>query len=299
MHDITVLSLFDGISCGQLALQRAGISVNKYYSSEIDKYAIKITQKNFPETIQLGDVIYLDEWKLDKIDLLMGGFPCQGFSSAGLGLGFDDHRSGLFKFCVDALEKFKPKYFLFENVRMKKEWKDVISSYFGVEPIQINSALVSAQNRIRLYWTNIPGITQPEDKGLLLKDIIEDGKVSRIKNERFICKDRRDFRAGSLEEINYKIKHKIVVRQSVHSIDKKSPTVVPYSGGNSLPRIIHPNSHWRVLTPIECERLQTIPDNYTEGVSNTQRYKMLGNGWTVDVIAHILSFMEMKSGKIN
>ena len=168
-----VLSLFDGMSCGQIALNRAGISYGKYYASEIDKHAIKVTQHNYPNTIQLGSVTDIKCTDLPKIDLLIGGSPCQGFSFAGKGLNFDDPRSKLFFEFVRLLEETKPKYFLLENVKMKQEFQDIISKQLGVKPILINSSLVSAQNRERLYWTNIPIQGLPNDKGLFLKDVIE------------------------------------------------------------------------------------------------------------------------------
>lgn len=173
MNNINVLSLFDGMSCGQLALQRAGIKVKNYYASEIDKYAIKVTMKNFSNTIQVGDITKLKGSNFPHIHLLMGGSPCQGFSFAGKQLNFNDPRSALFFEYVRLLKEVKPDYFLLENVRMKQEYQDVINEALGVKPVMINSALVSAQNRVRLYWSNIPGITQPEDKGIMLKDIIE------------------------------------------------------------------------------------------------------------------------------
>ena len=169
-----VLNLFDGISCGRVALDRIGISYENYYASEIDKYAIQIAQSNFPDTIQLGDVKNWREWNLPQIDLLMGGSPCQGFSITGKQLNFEDPRSKLFFEFVDILNYYKPKYFLLENVRMKQEYQDIISDYLGVQPIKINSSLVSAQNRNRLYWTNIPNISQPLDKDIILKDVLED-----------------------------------------------------------------------------------------------------------------------------
>ena len=171
---MNVLSLFDGMSCGQLALDRLGVKVDMYLAAEIDKYAMSIAKKNYPNTVHLGDVTKLRGMDLPKIDLLMGGSPCQGFSFAGKQLNFDDPRSALFFEFVRLLEETKPKYFLLENVRMKQEYQDVISEHLGVKPIMINSALMSAQNRVRLYWTNIPNITQPEDKGIVLKDILED-----------------------------------------------------------------------------------------------------------------------------
>ena len=172
---MNVLSLFDGMSCGQIALERAGIRVDNYFASEIDKHAISITQRNYPNTEQLGSVMGWREWNLPRIDLLIGGSPCQGFSIAGKQLAFDDPRSKLFFEYVACIRRFKPRYFLLENVRMKKEFLDVITEYMGVEPICINSNLVSAQNRVRYYWTNIPNVTQPDDLGILLKDIIHEG----------------------------------------------------------------------------------------------------------------------------
>ena len=169
-----VLSLFDGISCGRLALERAGIKVDKYYASEIDRYAIQVAKKNYPDTIQLGDCTKLNYLELLDVDLVIGGSPCQGFSFAGKQLNFNDPRSKLFFEFVRAVRTIRPKYFLLENVKMKKEYQDAISAELGVEPIEINSSLVSAQNRKRLYWTNIPNITQPADKGILLKDIVHE-----------------------------------------------------------------------------------------------------------------------------
>jgi len=172
-----VLSLFDGMSCGQVALNRLGIDVEKYYASEIDKYAIQVTQDKFPNTVQLGDVQFITKYTFgsNKIDLLIGGSPCQGFSFAGKQLNFNDHRSVLFFEFVRLIKELKPKYFLLENVLMKQEYQDVISKYLGCKPIRIDSALVSAQTRKRLYWTNIPNVTQPEDKGIVLRDILEYG----------------------------------------------------------------------------------------------------------------------------
>lgn len=276
---INVLSLFDGMSCGQIALERAGIEVENYYASELDKYAIEVTQKNYPNTKQLGDVRNVTFFGLPKIDLLIGGSPCQGFSFAGKQLNFDDPRSKLFFEFVRLKEELQPKYFLLENVKMKKESEQVITKYLGVEPIEINSSLVSAQNRRRLYWTNIPGVTQPEDKGILLKDILEGNIAIELKNE--------------TAALNGKKSHCITARYSGavawNSAQKKQRTMVSIKKDEK--DIFNPNNYngvtYRKLTPVECERLQTVPDNYTNHVSNTQRYKMLGNGWTVDVIAHI------------
>jgi site-specific DNA-cytosine methylase len=263
---LNVLSLFDGMSCGQIALERAGVKTDNYYASEIDKYAIQVTKSSHPNTVHLGDVTNWRKWGLPEIDLLIGGSPCQGFSFAGKQLNFDDPRSRLFFEYVKVLEDKNPKYFLLENVKMKKESQDVISKYLGVEPIKINSALVSAQNRERLYWTNIPGLKQPEDKGIILKDIVEDGE---------------DVIGGAIRgryDENGKVVQQLELRK-----DKKSNALTTVQKDT----VVVYGNHWRNLTPLERERLQTVPEGYTEGVSNTQRYKMLGNGWTVDVIAHI------------
>lgn len=308
---MNILSLFDGISCGQVALERANIKVDNYYASEIDKYAIKIAQKNYPDTSQLGDVKEVKGIK--DIDLLIGGSPCQGFSFAGKGLNFDDPRSKLFFEYVRILKESNPKYFLLENVKMKKEYQDVISGYLGVEPIEINSALVSAQNRVRLYWTNIPGIKQPKDNGVVLKDIIQYGVVDKDKS---YCIDANYFKGGNLKSYFEKHRRQIVFNDictfreqgrrltpdGTKRDDKNGKIIRGYEfisayKSNNLSTVLKDNylkEHdiYRKLTPIECERLQTLSDNYTEGVSNTQRYKILGNGWTVDVIAHILSYLK-------
>ena len=175
---MNVLSLFDGMSCGRLALDRLGIEVDQYYAAEIDKYAIQVTQENWPETIQLGDVTQIKAKDLPKIDLILAGSPCQGFSFAGKQLAFDDPRSALFFEFVRILKECNPKYFLLENVKMKKEFLEIITQQVGAEPILINSALVSAQNRQRYYWTNIPGVEQPEQRGGVLRDILETESVS-------------------------------------------------------------------------------------------------------------------------
>jgi len=313
---INVLSLFDGMSCGQIALERAGIKVDNYFASEIDKYAIKVTQANYPETMQIGNVEFVQAHKFDSvggIDLLIGGSPCQGFSFAGKQLNFEDPRSKLFFDFVRLLEECKPKYFLLENVKMKKEYQDIISEHLGVEPIEINSALLSAQNRKRLYWTNIEGIKVPEDKGILLKDLIEIGEPIKDKNQtilatlykenaKSIIKRNKAVLLVKMSSENPRIKdlsitdrgirpHRNDKRKSgiseigtIHYLDAKTYTIT----ANHAPKVLTEIIGWRKLSPIECERLQTVPDNYTQCVSDPQRYKMLGNGWTVDVIAHIL-----------
>ena len=473
---VNVLSLFDGMSGTQMALYNSGIAVDKYYASEIDKYAIKITQKNFPDTIQLGDVKDIKGKDLPEIDLVVAGSPCQGFSFAGKQLAFDDPRSALFFEFIRILREVKPKYFLLENVRMKKEFQDVISEQissvypeytsgglFSIEPILINSALVSAQNRQRLYWTNIPNIEQPEDLGIVLRDVLEDSFVAD--RDKSYCIDANYYKGGNPKNYFEKSRRQLVfdkefdkmttkdgksyaltatyqgavawnsiekkqrtmiptyntpkqfvseeaiekyvqdknaevndtynkrtikgdksttirpnnntaniwvnekaIRENkptyntpkqvgtaadlkgydsikrVYSEDGKSPTLTTMGGGHREPKVavkggaIRARSKdskgkhvgwketkpkqvleirkddksnsltsatkdsvavkeeeltWRKLTPLECERLQTFPDNYTEGVSNTQRYKMLGNGFTVRVIEHILKNMEI------
>ena len=302
MKPKTVLSTFDGMSCVRIALEQLGIPIKQYLASEIDKYPIQITQKNYPDTIQLGDVTKVFAKDLPPIDILVGGSPCQGFSFAGDQLAFDDPRSALFFEFVRLIKECKPKYFLLENVRMKKEYLDVITEQLGVEPIFINSALVSAQNRQRYYWTNIPNVQQPEDRGLVLKDILEDSDwfTDRDKSH---CLDANYFKGGNLKSYFEKHRRQLVfnkpiqvgtadikgfdIIKRVYSPEGKSPTLTTMQGGHRQPKVAEDETRWRKLTPLECERLQTVPDNYTEGVSNTQRYKMLGNGMTVEVIKHI------------
>ena len=448
---MNVLSLFDGMSCGRIALDRLGIEVDTYYASEIDKYAIAVAKENYPDTIHVGDITQLDPKDFQDIDLILAGSPCQGFSFAGKQLAFDDPRSALFFEFIRLLKAIKPKYFLLENVRMKQQYLDVITQQVSecypdhegndlfdskIEPILINSALLSAQSRQRLYWTNIPHVKQPEDLGIVLKDILEDeveehylaGKNllenyqggnqlnpnyksqantihDKNKKSGVICAGTHGYANGYVETkpkqvgkvkdggqgnriystdgksstlsaqsggtagngntlIETKPKqvgiasdingHDILKR--VYSPEGKSPTLNTMGGGNREPKVAvenrivvdperkrliiaeanekgytiiedgdcfdinYPNSKtrrgrkmkykcnaltpsaqeymhfkdltWRKLTPLECERLQTVPDNYTASVSNTQRYKMLGNGWTVEVICHILKNME-------
>jgi len=429
---VRILSLFDGMSCGQIALNKLGIKNYTYYASEIDKYAMQITQKNFPETVQVGDVTQLKSEDFTNIDLMFAGSPCQGFSFAGKQLAFDDPRSKLFFEFVRLLKEVRPKYFLLENVRMKKEYLDVISEQVGAQPTLINSSLLSAQSRQRYYWTNISFDKNIEDRGIVLKDILETEPGNEFiygkKSVQYMEKGNPKWqqagkrRADRYEQTADKEKsfaitanwHKGVpynyfketkpkqvgiaadikgydIIKRVYSPEGKSPTLTTMGGGHREPKIaldvleeksqtiksqyyksskanferkgtfhatgvpyqVNPSKeaagkqpyiqnrvfsekgkshaltasfasrtnvetkskirdksktvrsggrgsydrhewdsvdelHWRKLTPLECERLQTVPDNYTEGVSNTQRYKMLGNGWTVDVIAHIL-----------
>lgn len=326
-----VLSLFDGISAGHVALDRAGIQVDTYFASEIDKWAIGITKYQYPDTVHVGDVQDWRSWQfLGKIDLILAGSPCQGFSKAGEGLNFDDPRSKLFFEFVDILnwvrEHNNPDVkFLLENVEMRQEWVDIITEYMGVEPVFINSKLVSAQSRPRWYWTNIGEINQPEDRGIFLKDII-------LPDARIPALHHMHGRWGETDPRVY---------------FDKSPVIRPYTGGGHIPYLIiseremeymfrtvkDGRNHWdfnhhsdirkdkssavvanfrkgvpynvlitekctRKFDPIECERLQTFEDGYTEhyidnkgrvkDTSNTQRYNTLGNSWTVEVIVHIL-----------
>ena len=304
---MNVLSLFDGMSCGQIALEKSGFQVDKYFASEIDKHAIKVAKANYPDMVHLGDVRDVSADDLPQIDLLIGGSPCQGFSFAGKQLNFDDPRSKLFWEYVRLLKELQPKYFLLENVKMKQESMDVITEALGVEPIFINSSLVSAQNRQRYYWTNIPMDKLPDDKGIMLKDILEDGYVDRDKAH---CIDANYFKGGNLKSYFEKHRRQLVfsdeglchvgdadlnghdyVRRVYHP-DGKAPSLCAASGGNLEPKTFISPDSWRKLTPLECERLQTVPEGYTAHVSNTQRYRMLGNGWTVDVISHILKGMD-------
>ena len=277
---LNVLSLFDGMSCGQIALQRAGIKVENYFASEIDKHAIKVTQHNFPNTIQLGSVTDIKGTDLPQVDLLIGGSPCQSFSNAGNGTGFDG-KSGLFYEYARLLKECKPKYFLLENVKMKREWQDIISKELGCEPIKINSNLVSAQNRERLYWTNIPNVKQPTDKCIFIDAILDE-----TFDEKYWLKEKNT--KLLLNKVNIENAPKIAcidVYNKKVKTDRKCPTLtLPHH--NSI-RLLQ-NGKIRKLTPNECEKLQTIPLNYTDcEISDIHRYSMLGNGWTVDVIAHI------------
>lgn len=392
---IVVLSLFDGMSCGQLALRKLGIKVKQYYACEIDKHAMAVTQHNFPNTIQLGDVTKVFAKDLPKIDLLIGGSPCQGFSFAGKQLAFDDPRSKLFFEFVRLKNECNPTYFMLENVKMKKEFELVISQYLGVAPIEINSALLSAQNRVRLYWTNISNepyglfgdmictIPQPKDKGILLKHILEQDVPAKYylseKTLDYLQRDTLGNYSDRLAFMNYSNKPKSTCLTQNHSkgilynmvtcvasrgrnpenpksrevglnteqmleprFDGKTNCLTSVQKDNLVMHIAeatkkgfievkpgecfdfeNPNSETRRgrkmedksnclmaketdfmqftkdgkirrLTPVECERLQTVPDGYTSVVSDTQRYRMLGNGWTVDVIAYIFSFMKWK-----
>jgi DNA (cytosine-5)-methyltransferase 3A len=353
-----VLSVFDGMSCGQLALQRAGIEYKEYFASEIDKHAISVTQHNFPNTKELGSITELKTEKLPKIDLLIGGSPCQSFSNAGLRNGFDG-KSKLFYEYVRVLKETKPTYFLLENVKMKKEWQDIISKELGVEPIEICSSLFSAQQRKRLYWTNINvDLSKLPKSNEVIADVLElpiknkrenkilmsktDFKVKVRKNyidKKELALFLRSYKTKTINEISvfcnapktmvehwfrtdnsfsipdaeywFKLKECLKIEdckydkavtefelknnsfdmaKRIYHIDGKHPTLTTLTGGGQRKTITDGNEMF-YLNPEHCEKLQTVPLGYTNTASERQRFKMLGNGWTVDVIAFILSFI--------
>ena len=282
---ITVLSLFDGISCGMVALERAGIEVDKYIAYEIEHNAIEISKKNYPEIVRGGDVTKEDFTKYKgKIDILIGGSPCQNLCSCGNRKGLEGEESRLFFDYVRALYETEAKWFLLENnATMTKENQDIITGIMGVEPIYINSNLLTAQERKRLHWTNIPDIKQPEDKGIFLRDIVQ----PREEKKEYECYKRM------MAKEEGTLAHKKAWSQ-VKTLDQKSRalTTAQNISNSGATNIKYSDTEYYILTPLECERLQTLPDNYTEGVSNTQRYKAIGNGWTVDVIAHIFKYLK-------
>lgn len=288
---IRVLSLFDGISCGMVALERAGFEVEEYTAYEIEHNAITISEKNYPQIVHCGDVTKADftQYK-GKIDILIGGSPCQNLCSCGNREGLEGEESRLFYDYVRALYETEAKWFLLENnATMTRENQDIITEIMGVEPIYINSNLLSAQERKRLYWTNIPGIEQPEDKGLVLRDIVQ----PQEEKKEYECFDR----------MAAKVKGTLAYKKAwsqVRTLDEKSRALTTSQSisNSGATNVKYSENEYYILTPVECERLQTLPDNYTEGVSNTQRYKAIGNGWTVDVIAHIFKnlYTALKEG---
>ena len=335
-----VLSLFDGVSCARVALDRAGIPVEEYYASEIDKYAIDISGRNWSEIEHIGGVenVYFSENA--GFDLLIGGSPCQDLSIAGKRKGLAGDRSGLFYEYVRILRETKPRYFVLENVAsMSKESRDIITRELGVEPIMIDASLVSGQQRKRLFWTNIPGVTLPEDRGIMLKDVLQGGEVDRDKS---YCIDASYYKGANWVQYKDRKRRQLVkvgylgtkdsqanriylpdgksvalsalgggggAKTGLYLIQtprgknnggireaKKSPTLTSSSFEHNTKIGYEDGKYFivRKLTPIECERLQGLPDGYTQGVSNTQRYKALGNAFNADVIAHILSFIPNK-----
>ena len=307
---MNVLSLFDGMSCGRIALERAKLTIDNYFASEIDKHAIKVAQHNFPDTIQIGSVIDVNVGNLPKINLLIGGSPCQGFSFSGKQLNFEDPRSKLFFEFVRVLEdikKINPDVkFLLENVVMKKEFQDVISEHLGVQPIKINSSLVCAQNRERLYWTNIENIEQPEDKKINLIDILQDDEmispsaIRGCKLNKATILGRRLNENGKREDYNKEvpITQCLEVRSSNTNKSNCRKTVAKDNVLTTMSIGRHPDAFknklpFRYYTTKEYCRLQTVPENYFDGVaSENQIRKMIGNGWTVDIIAHIFSYLK-------
>lgn len=347
---VNAMGLFDGMSVGRLALNDLGIPVSNYFASELDKYAINISQKNFPDTKQLGCVTKVLEKDLPKIDLLMGGSPCQGFSFSGKMLNFNDPRSKLFFDYVKIKNELKPTYFLLENVVMKQWCQDIISEQLGCEPIMINSNTVSGQQRRRLYWTNIPDVTQPDDRGITWGDVREHNvseksmyytikanqwlaRHSLSKKNKLLRIHQDDEKMQMIEASHHKkyssqrffgvidLPPKDILKEMLDtnnhdlflhlnsglagmlgepgSVDwmynpaNQQVFVAKHGSGDYQPLtkegvVPHKDFMLRYVTPLECERLQTLPDNYTAGVSNTQRYKMIGNGWTKYVIEHIL-----------
>ena len=284
MKALKVLSLFDGISCGRIALERAGIPVDTYYASEIEPGAIEVSQENYFDTIHLGDVTKWREWNIDwgSIDLLIGGSPCQGFSTSGKGLNFNDPRSKLFFEYVAILQyicKYNPDVkFMLENVRMKKEWSDKITEQLGVPYVEINSRYFSAQNRVRFYWTNFE-ILKYTDKGVLLSDIVEDDYIhSAGKRTRPLAKE--NYRKSLCLEVSGDNKSNCLVTVNLNNLLTPLPKGRYIDCGTN-------NYPYRVMTPREMERLQTVPEGYIGDVSSTKAAKLLGNAWTVDVIAHI------------
>jgi site-specific DNA-cytosine methylase len=295
--------LSEGISCGQVALQRAGIKVNNYFASEIDKHAIKVTQSNHPNTKQIGDVTKTKGSDLPKIDLLIGGSPCQGFSFSGKQLNFDDPRSKLFFEFVRLLNEVKPKYWLLENVVMKQEYQDVISQHLGVEPVKLNSALTSAQNRVRLYWANFD-ITEPTDKGIGLEDVLEDTEMigpsairGRRLNKATILGRRLDERGKRQDyDKNVPITQCLEVRASNRDKSNCLTTVAKDTVLTTMEIGRHPDAFNRKLpfrnyTKIERCRLMNLPDNYCDEISDNQTVKATGNGWEVGMITHIFNQM--------
>lgn len=301
-----ILSLFDGISCGKVALERAGVPIDEYIAFEIDADAITVSKDNHENIKHCGDVTKADFKQFRGYELLIGGSPCQGFSSSGKGLNFEDPRSKLFFEYVRAIKEAQPTYFLLENVVMKKEWQDIITKHLGVEPIMINSSLVSAQNRKRLYWTNIPEIRQPEDKGIKLEEIledipIEDRQYSIKQLNKATIVGRRINNKGHREDYNKEISITQCLEVRKTNIDKSNclTTVEKDNVLTPLPAGRHIDPYTRKLpfryyTVAEYCRLQTLPDNYTKAVSDSKAKKLLGNGWTVDVIAHILAGLKGK-----
>lgn len=286
-----VLSLFDGISCGMVALERAGIPVERYVAYEIEPNAIKISQKNYPMIEHCGDVTTADFTQYQGFDLLIGGSPCQDLSNykydRGEVKGLEGAKSNLFYHFVRALKECKPKWFLLENVAsMEQKWADVISAELGVEPIMINSSLLCAAERKRLYWTNIPGISQPADKGIVLSDIVV--PAANVPDKFWYNKP------FTYNGDSHKVQCTLHINghrnmKEVYNLNSKCNTLLCDGDGGNRMKKVYQDGRCRKLMPIEYERLQTLPDNYTAGIADSRRYSAIGNGWTVDVIAHLFT----------
>ena len=289
---MNVLSLFDGMSCGQIALTKLNIKCEKYYASEINPNSIKITRKNYPNTIQLGDITQLTEEKLKalgQIDLLIFGSPCEDLSitKSKTRESLDGKKSSLFWEAIRVKDIVKSKWFMMENVAsMNEESKNVITQYMDVEPIKINSSIFSAQDRERYYWTNILIDDLPGDKGLVLQDIMENNV-----DEKYYYDKPFEFHGWNKKVIATVDLKCHDISKRVYNPNFKCATLTAIQGGYQEKKVYN-NGRVRKLTPIEYERLQTIPDNYTYGVSDTARRSMCGDGWTVDVIVHILKNMK-------
>ena len=269
-----VVSLFDGKACGLQALKNANVKVDEYHAFEIDKYAMEIAKKNHPEIIHHGSVVNFDFKKFKNADLLIGGSPCQGFSYAGKRLNFEDPRSKLFFEFVRAKKEINPRNFLLENVKMKQQNLNIITSMLGVKPVIINSSLVSAQNRLRYYWCDWE-VSQPADRGITCNDII-------ISNDLSVNADGWQTWWGEKEFFQLQKHYSRIINDEPKAICMTARQIASWNGN-----LVRTEKGLRFINCIEAERLQTLPDGYTEGVSNTQRYKMIGNGWTVAVIQHI------------
>ena len=282
---MNVLSLFDGMSCGQIALDKIGIKVENYYASEIKKHAIQVTQKNYPNTIQVGDVTKLKGSDLPKIDLFIGGSPCQDFSRANkTKKGLDGDKSGLFWEYVRLLKETKPTYFLLENVKMKKDWQDIISEELGVKPVRINSSLVSGMLRDRFYWTNIPFDTEIKDKGIKLADIIDDGYVDREKGYCLLESYSRPLKTPA------KIARRYFLYGFWQVVFKDEETYNRLKEDYNLAQ----EGDVRYMTHEEMERAQSVPPGYTSDLTRNESACLLGDGWTVDVIAHIFQGLKVE-----
>lgn len=294
---MNVLSLFDGICCGRLAFERLGINIKRYFASEINPFALKITKKNYPDTIQLGDITKITKNMLDflsPIDMVIGGSPCQDLSVYKHGTddfeGLEGKKSNLFYHYERILKYLNPKYFLLENVPMAKEWEDIITESLGVEPIMINSALVASALRKRLYWTNIPNITQPKDRGLLIKDIILPGDQVPEKYwySHPFTYNGDDKKVQCTLGVNG---HRAL--KDVYNQNSKCNTLLADGDGGNRVKKVYQDGRCRKFMPIEYERMQTITEGFTafgpgnKKISDSARYSVIGNAWTVDIIAHI------------